>query len=143
MPRLYREAPLYSIWEGSGNVICLDILRAIAKEPNCLAAILHEIRLASGADRRLSAYFSNVESVLHEQAAQSSPTDSERGARSLAEKTALALQASLIVRYSPSAVADAFCASRIAGNCGHTFGTLPKEANIRSIIDAVCSSLPT
>ena len=145
MPRLYREAPLYSIWEGSGNVICLDILRAIAKEPNSLAAILHEIRLGAGADRHLNAYISTVESALNQQAqqtAQNSGTDSEREARSLAEKTALALQGSLVVRYSSSAVADAFCSSRIAGNYGHTFGTLPNEVNVQSILDAACDSLP-
>jgi len=142
MPRLYREAPLYSIWEGSGNVICLDILRAIAKEPNSLAAILHEIRLGAGADRRLSAYISSVESALNKQSAQNSNPDSEREARSLAEKMALALQGSLIVRYGSSPVADAFCSSRIAGNYGHTFGTLPTEANVQSILDAACNSLP-
>jgi putative acyl-CoA dehydrogenase len=142
IPRLYREAPLYSIWEGSGNVICLDILRAIAKEPNSLAAILHEIRLGAGADRRLSAYISTVESALNKQAAQNSSANSEGEARNLAEKTALALQGSLIARYSSSAVADAFCSSRIAGNCGHTFGTLPNEVNIQSILDAACNSFP-
>ena len=142
MPRLYREAPLYSIWEGSGNVICLDILRAIAKEPNSLAAILHEIRLGAGADQRLSAYISNVESALNKPTAQNSSANSEGEARSLAEKTALALQGSLIVRYSSSAVADAFCSSRIAGNYGHTFGTLSSEVNIQSILDAACNSLP-
>jgi putative acyl-CoA dehydrogenase len=145
MPRLYREAPLYSIWEGSGNVICLDILRAIAREPNSLAAILHEIRLGAGADRRLNEYISNLESGLKKQtkqAADNSSVDSEAEARSLAEKTALALQASLVVRYSSPAVADAFCSSRIAGNYGHTFGTLPTEVNIQSILDAASNPLP-
>jgi putative acyl-CoA dehydrogenase len=144
MPRLYREAPLYSIWEGSGNVICLDILRAIAKEPESLEVILHEMRLAGGADRRLKEYMSNVESALNQarQIGQDNSANSEGEARRLAGKTALALQASLIVRYGSSAVADAFCSSRIAGNYGHTFGTLSNEANTQSILDAAANSLP-
>ncbi|HEV3317397.1 MAG TPA: acyl-CoA dehydrogenase family protein, partial [Candidatus Angelobacter sp.] len=96
MPRLYREAPLNSIWEGSGNVICLDILRALAKEPASLDALISEIRLATGADSRLNAFIADVESSLVK---GRNGSDSEGQARQLAEKLALALQASLLVRH--------------------------------------------
>ena len=142
MPRLYREAPLYSIWEGSGNVICLDILRAIAREPNSLEAIIRDIRLGAGSDRRLDEYISKLGSNLQKLAANKRAETSEAEARSLAEKLALALQASLMVRFSSSAEADAFCASRIAGNYGHAFGTLPNEVDVHSILDGGCKNLP-
>jgi len=145
LPRLYREAPLYSIWEGSGNVICLDILRVIAKEPDSLDAILHEIRLGSGAERRLTAYLSRVESDLGRLAqprGRPGIQTSEAEARRLAEKLAVALEASLLVRYGSSAATDAFCSSRLEGNYGHTFGTLPTEVDTQSLVSAVSSSLP-
>jgi putative acyl-CoA dehydrogenase len=142
MPRLYREAPLYSIWEGSGNVICLDILRALVKEPNSIDAVRQEIRLGAEADRRLSAYLSEVESDLSKQARQAARNGDlgrEAEARRLAEKTALALQASLMVRYGSSAEADAFCSSRLEGNYGHMFGTLGGDVDAQSILTAACS----
>ncbi|HMD97459.1 MAG TPA: acyl-CoA dehydrogenase family protein [Terriglobia bacterium] len=145
LPRLYREAPLYSIWEGSGNVICLDILRVIAKEPDCLDAIIHEIRLGGGAERRLNAYLLSVESdltKLAQQRGRPSNQGSEGEARRLAERLAVALGASLLVRYGSSAAADAFCSSRIEGNYGQTFGTLPTEVNIEALVSAVSNSLP-
>ncbi len=142
MPRLYREAPLYSIWEGSGNVICLDILRAIAREPNALDAVVREIRLGVGGNRHLDDYISKMEAEALEQTTKKSAESAEREARRLAEKLALALQASLMVRFSSSAEADAFCASRIGGNYGHAFGTLPYQADVQSILDGVCKNLP-
>ena len=145
LPRLYREAPLYSIWEGSGNVICLDILRVIAKEPDALDAILHEIRLGGGAERRLNACLSRIESDLTrlaQQRGQPGNQSSEGEARSLAERLALALQASLLLRYGSSAAADAFCAARLEGNYGRTFGTLPTEVDTQSIVSVVSNSLP-
>jgi len=144
MPRLYREAPLYSIWEGSGNVICLDILRAIAKEPNSADAIIHEIRQGGGADRRLDEYVANLESDLTGLTQQRSAygiAGSEAQARRLAEKLALALEASLIVRHGSSAEAGAFVSSRIAGDCGCTFGTLSAELDSQSIVAAVADGL--
>jgi putative acyl-CoA dehydrogenase len=123
MPRLYREAPLNSIWEGSGNVIALDVLRAIAKEPEALERVLGEIRLAG--DPRVEKF-----------AASAVTNAAEQDARRLAERLALALQASLVVRFSPPAIADAFCASRLAGDWGHAFGTLPQGADIDGIIAA-------
>jgi putative acyl-CoA dehydrogenase len=133
MPRLYREAPLNSIWEGSGNVICLDILRALAKEPASLDALISEIRLATGADSLLNAFIADVESSLVK---GRNGSDSEGQARRLAEKLALALQASLLVRHGSPAVAEAFCVSRLAGNHGYTFGTLPAGVDINAILSS-------
>src|SRR5579859_3223813 len=125
MPRLYREAPLNSIWEGSGNVICLDILRAISKEPAAVESLLAEIRLGCGADRRFDAYVDALDlgSV------------SEGGARRLAERLAIAIEASLLLRFSPLPVAEAFCGTRLADGGGHTFGTLPAGVETRELID--------
>jgi len=144
MPRLYREAPLYSIWEGSGNVICLDILRAIAKEQSALDAVVHEVRLGTGADRRLDASISSLESDLSK-LAQPGPDrslSSEAEARRLAEKLALTLEASLMIRYGSTAEADAFVSSRLAGNGGHTFGTLAGNVDARLIVSALADGLP-
>jgi putative acyl-CoA dehydrogenase len=120
MPRLYREAPLASIWEGSGNVIALDVLRAIAKAPHALDRVLDEIRLAN--DGRVERSISGIRELTREE-----------DARTLAERLALALQASLLIRFSPAPVADAFCASRLEGNGGRAFGTL-RSADIDSVI---------
>jgi len=133
MPRLYREAPLNSIWEGSGNVICLDILRALGKEPATLEAVISELRLSAGADPRLSALAADLESGLRK---GKNGTDSEGQARRLAEKLAVALQASLLARHGSPAVAEAFCATRLAGDHGYTFGTLPSGVNIDGILDS-------
>jgi putative acyl-CoA dehydrogenase len=144
MPRLYREAPLYSIWEGSGNVICLDVLRTLAREPASLDALIEEIRLGAGADARSKKFISEVESSLRKHAqriVQGSGTDSEREARRLVEKAALALQASLLIRHGQSAIAEAFCSSRIAGDGGHTFGTLPEALNLKLIVDRVSENV--
>ena len=128
LPRLYREAPLNSIWEGSGNVICLDILRAIKKEPDAAASVGDEIRLARGADRRFDAFTDRLEKDLIEAA-------TELEARRLAERLALALQASLLIRHSIPEVADAFCATRLANEGGRGYGTLPANVNFRAIIE--------
>jgi putative acyl-CoA dehydrogenase len=128
LPRLYREAPLNSIWEGSGNVICLDILRAMKKEPDAVESVLNEIRLARGSDSHLDAYAARIEGDLEQ-----TPTEIE--ARRLAERLALALQASLLVRHSIPAVADAFCATRLAGEGGRNFGTLPPGVHFPAIIE--------
>ena len=128
LPRVYREAPLNSIWEGSGNVICLDVLRAVAKEPDSLEAVLEEIRLGAAADRRLDAFVAGLGQRLVR------PQESE--ARRLVEDLALALQGSLLVRFASPAVADAFCASRLAGDRGQAFGTLPARTDFGSILAA-------
>ncbi len=128
MPRLYRESPLNSIWEGSGNINCLDVLRAVRKEPESLESFLAEVRLARGAHRDLDAHIKRLESKL---AADLTEWD----ARRLTEDLALALEASLMVRHSVPAMADTFCSSRIAGNHGHVFGTLPSGTSFRFILD--------
>jgi putative acyl-CoA dehydrogenase len=131
LARLYREAPLNSIWEGSGNVQCLDVLRALGKSPESLAAFLAEVGEAKGADRRLDAHVASLERDL----AALSPSDEFEGqARRLVERLALAFQGSLLVRHSPAAVADAFCATRLAHEGGRAFGTLPPATDFEAIL---------
>jgi putative acyl-CoA dehydrogenase len=122
LARLYREAPLNSIWEGSGNVNALDVMRAVAREPSTLEALTKELHEVRGRSVDLDAH---VDSALA-QARSLDPmsTDASFGARAVVERLALALQASLLVQHSPGPVADAFVASRIAGRRGHTFGSL-------------------
>ncbi|ARF59889.1 acyl-CoA dehydrogenase family protein [Streptomyces gilvosporeus] len=132
MPRLYREAPLLSIWEGSGNVAALDVLRALGKEPACLDAFFAEVDAAAGADRRLDAAVASVRGML---GALAVPERAQLMARSLAERMALVLQGSLLVRHSHPAVADAFCASRLGGEWGHAFGTLPTGVDLGAILE--------
>jgi putative acyl-CoA dehydrogenase len=130
MPRLYREAPLNSIWEGSGNVNALDLLRALVKQPASLDAYRAEIALAHGADARLDRAATEVTEML-----AADPASLEAGARRVVERMALVLQASLLVRHAPPAVADAFCASRLGGEGGLAFGTLPARVDMRAIVD--------
>jgi putative acyl-CoA dehydrogenase len=127
--RLYREAPLNGIWEGTGNVICLDALRAMRREPETVGVFLDELRAARGGDGRLNAYAGQLAARL------SDPDRLEAAARRLVEMMAVALQASLLVRHAPSAVADAFCATRLDGDWGRAFGTLPDGLETRAIID--------
>jgi putative acyl-CoA dehydrogenase len=126
LPRLYREAPLNSIWEGSGNVICLDVLRALAREPGAGDALIAELRLARGGDRRLDAAIDDAEAQL--------ARPDEALARRLVESLAIALQGSLLVRYSHAAVTNAFCATRIAGDHGYAFGTLPPGLDVEAML---------
>ena len=130
MPRLFRESPLASIWEGSGNVQCLDVLRAMVKSPASVEAFFGEVMEAAGAEPRLDAYVTSLRDEI--------PGDVEtiqHRARRIVERMAIALQASLLVRYGDEAVADAFCASRLAGDWGHAFGTLPSGADFTRIIE--------
>jgi putative acyl-CoA dehydrogenase len=128
MPRLYREAPLSSIWEGSGNVAALDALRAMGKQPESVEAFFTEVGKASGADARLD----DATARLHKELANFS--DIEYRARRVVESMALVLQGSLLVRHAPAAVADAFCASRFGGDWGIAFGTLPPGVDTTAII---------
>ena len=128
LPRLYREAPVNAIWEGSGNVIALDVLRAMGREPDALPAFLAELQLARGGDARLDRWLDRLEAEL------ANPRDAEGQARRLVEAMGLALQASLLVRSAPPAVADAFCAARLAEG-GLTFGTLPPGADLEFILE--------
>jgi len=134
MPRLYREAPLYSIWEGSGNVMCLDVLRALTKEPASVEALLAEFQSTTGADQRLDGYVAGIRTML--------ATSSGDGylARDLTERLALALQASLVMRHSSPAVADAFIASRLAGQHGQAFGTLSAGVDVKSVLEPFVST---
>jgi putative acyl-CoA dehydrogenase len=129
MPRLYREAPLASIWEGSGNVICLDVLRAIAGRPESLALYLGELDAARGADRRLDDFVGRLRREL------SDPWERESRARRIVEAMGLGLSAALLVRHAPPAVADAFCAARLGGGAGHEYGTLPAGTDFEAIIE--------
>lgn len=127
MPRHYREAPLLSIWEGSGNVNALDVLRALGRSPESAESFFGELALARGANAHLDA---TVTSLKRELAGAD-----ELSARRVVERMALALQASLLVRHAPPAVADAFCATRLGGDWGHSFGTLPSGTDLGAILD--------
>ncbi|HVV09711.1 acyl-CoA dehydrogenase family protein [Amycolatopsis sp.] len=129
MPRLYREAPLLSIWEGSGNVAALDALRAMGKQPESVEAFFGEVDLAAGADSRLDDAIGRVRKELADL------DDIQYRARRLVESMALVLQGSLLVRYAPAAVADAFCASRLGGDWGIAFGTLPSTVDTKAVVE--------
>ena len=129
MPRLYREAPLNSIWEGSGNVNCLDVLRAMAKEPAIVQAFFAEVTRAQGMDTRLDTAITRLKDEL------SNLADVEIRARRVVEQMALVLQGALLLQYGYQAVADAFCASRLADDWGHAFGTLSIGTDFASIIE--------
>ncbi len=128
MARLYREAPLASIWEGSGNVMSLDVLRALTRSPRSLEVFLDEVEQARGADARLDARVAQLKDQFAD------PSTLEVRARRVVEGMALCLQGSLLVRTAPPAVADAFCASRLADDRGLEYGTLPAGVDFESII---------
>ncbi|MXM63828.1 DNA alkylation response protein [Streptomyces sp. HUCO-GS316] len=129
MPRLVRESPLNSIWEGAGNVQALDVLRALQREPHSLNAYLQEVGRARGADHRLDGAIKNLLTELAD-------LDGVEGrARRLAERLALVLQGSLLVRFAPPGVADAFCASRLGGDGGAAFGTLPSSLDLAAVLE--------
>ena len=130
MPRLFRESPLASIWEGSGNVQCLDVLRAMLRNPASAEAFAAEVGEGAVAEPRLDAFGRKLRDDL-----ASDPETLETRARSLVERMALALQASLLVRFGDPAVADAFCASRLEGDWGRAFGTLPAGVDYERIIE--------
>jgi putative acyl-CoA dehydrogenase len=129
MPRLYRQQPLQSIWEGSGNVICLDVLRALNRSPETLDEFMAECRGAAGAEPALDDWVDALERELRD------PDERETRARRLVERLALALQASLLVRYGDPAVAEAFCASRLADDRDLAFGTLPAGVDAAAIVE--------
>ena len=142
MPLLYRDAPLGSIWEGSGNVAALDVLRAMVREPDGLPAFMAECDLAAGGNARLDAHLALVGDQGHALLAghqdgslEGRLYDSQFGARRVVEDLAVGLQASLLVRHAPPAVADAFCAARLGGGGGRVYGTLPHGVDSMAIID--------
>jgi putative acyl-CoA dehydrogenase len=129
LPRLYREAPLNSIWEGSGNVNCLDVLRALEREPESLEALRAELGLARGGNSHLDTALGELDLALADD------EDAELRARRLVERLALCLQASLLVRHAPTEVADAFCATRLGDEGGRAYGTLPRAVDLRAIVE--------
>jgi putative acyl-CoA dehydrogenase len=129
MPRMYREVPLNSIWEGSGNVNSLDVLRAMAKMPEAVQAFFAEVDEAAAAEPRLDAFVARLKGDLSE------AEGLEFRARGLVERMALALQGSLLVRHGDPAVADAFCATRLAGERGRAYGTLPPGVDFARILE--------
>lgn len=128
LPRLYRQAPLNSIWEGSGNVQCLDVLRAIAKDPQSKHALFQELTHARGKNRHYDNFV--VELTL----AFNQHEDIEVRSRLLTEKTALALQAAQLLKHGEGVLADAFCESRLSHQHGMAFGTLPAHVPFDDII---------
>jgi putative acyl-CoA dehydrogenase len=132
MPRHYRDSPLNSIWEGSGNVAALDVLRAMVKEPDGLPAFLEECELARGSDKHLDAH---LDSVKAEIAGLVDAGDTQTQARRVVERLALTLQGSLLVRNGPAAVSDAFCAARLGGEGGRAYGTLPAGVDTQAILE--------
>jgi putative acyl-CoA dehydrogenase len=132
LPRLFRQSPLNGVWEGSGNVICLDVLRALGRQPDALEAYWDEV----GGDRRLDDAAARLQKELAD-------LDSiETRARRLVEQMAVLFQAALLVRHAPPAVGDAFIASRIEGDGGRAFGTLPPGTDTTAIIERARPTVP-
>jgi putative acyl-CoA dehydrogenase len=128
LARAYREAPLMSVWEGSGNVQALDVLRALGRSPDALGAVLGEVALAEGGHRVLDAELDALRRLRPDAA-------DEAGARLLAGRLARAIQAALLVRHAPDAVADAFCVTRVGPAQGRTFGELPPGVDVEAIVE--------
>ena len=129
MPRLYREAPVNAIWEGSGNVQCLDVLRAMSRTPPVVDAFFAEVLLSKGANPALDRHVASLARDLGDHA------DLEYRARGLVDRMALTLQASLLVRHAPAWVSDAFCQSRLAQAGTHNYGSLPRGLDVSAIIE--------
>ncbi|HMZ85700.1 MAG TPA: acyl-CoA dehydrogenase family protein [Giesbergeria sp.] len=128
-PRLFRESPVNAIWEGSGNIQCLDVLRAMSKTPEVVDAFFAELRLALGQNTLLDQHVRDLGKEFAD------TTDLQYRARHVVERMALALQASLLVRGAPAFVADAFCASRLAPEGSFNYGALPRGVDVAAIIE--------
>jgi putative acyl-CoA dehydrogenase len=133
MPRLLRDSPLNSIWEGSGNVIALDVLRAMTRAPEAFDALMQEVDLAAGMDGRLDAESAKLRAAVA--GLSKDPSGAQYLARAITERLAIALQASMVLRHSPSHVAEAFVASRLSQSPGRAFGTLPPGVDCAAIVD--------
>ena len=129
LPRLYREAPLNSIWEGSGNVMCLDVLRAARRETGAVDALVGELELARGGNARLDRHVGALATALRESAFD------ERDGRRIAGAIAVGLAAALLVRHAPVALADAFCAARLGEDSARPLGTLPANVDLPGILE--------
>jgi len=130
LPRIYREMPVNSVWEGSANIICLDVRRAMTKSPEAIEVFLGEIQGARGGNARFDRFLGGLEAEL-----RAAPQASEGLARRMVGRMAVALQAALLVQHAPPAVSDAFCASRLENEAGGAFGTLPGGIDTRAIVD--------
>jgi putative acyl-CoA dehydrogenase len=128
LARIYRQMPLNSIWEGSGNIMCLDVLRAARRHPRSLEVLTAELAAAAGRNRHYDAFAARLTSACLD------PERLEQRGRRIAQGLALALQASLLLRHAPPFVAEAFCQSRLGGDWGQTFGTLPSQTAFADII---------
>jgi putative acyl-CoA dehydrogenase len=128
MPRLYRQAPLNSIWEGAGNLMALDALRALLRAPETRDALAAELEPARGGDARLDRQVADTLEALGQSA-------DEACARRICERLALAVQGALLVRFAPSAIAEGFCASRLACESGRAFGALPRGLDLKAIVE--------
>lgn len=126
-PRLLRESPVNAIWEGSGNIQCLDLMRAVRKTPDALAVFFDELKRARGGNPRLDAWVRELEQDIGQL--------SEYRAREIADRMALALQAALLQQHAPAFVADAFCASRLSGIGPRNYGALPPDVDCAAIIE--------
>lgn len=129
MPRLFRESPVNAIWEGSGNIQCLDVLRAIEKQPEVLDVYFAELQRAQGADKRLDQFIMRLKSEFTDR------NMLQYRARSITDNMAVGLQAALLVQHASTDVADAFCASRLAAKTGLNYGTLPTGLNCAAIVE--------
>ncbi|SOC53322.1 putative acyl-CoA dehydrogenase [Blastococcus aggregatus] len=136
LPRLYRQSPLNSIWEGSGNVIALDVLRAMGRSSESLAAVTEEIDLARGVDPRFDDAVKRLSAELGD------PDRLPLRARRIAGLLALCLQGSLLLRHAPAPVADAFCASRLGGDWGAVLGTLPATTDVAALVSRAAVGTP-
>jgi putative acyl-CoA dehydrogenase len=128
MPRLYREAPINAIWEGSGNVQCLDVLRAISRAPQTLEAYFSEVESARGANRAFDAHIAALKDEMRDLA------DFEERARDLCDRLALGLQASAMIKSAPAAISDAFCRSRLEARGARNWGALPKGLDLAAVV---------
>ena len=133
LARLYREAPLNSIWEGAGNVNALDVLRAVGREPLAVEALDKELSLARGLDRRLDAAVERTLAGVRA-VASADPVDAQLGARRLVQDVAVTLQAALLVQHSPAVVAETYLGSRLGEQDGRVFGTMPIGAGAAGAI---------
>ena len=130
MPRLFRESPLNAIWEGSGNVIALDLLRAFSREPGARDVLFSILEPTRGSDPRLDHAIDSLDRMI------TGITDPDREARRLIEKAALVIQGALAVQHGSSQLADVFCATRLEGDWGHLFGTIPGGLAIDDLVAA-------
>ena len=129
MPRLYREAPLNSIWEGSGNIICLDILRTLNKYPETMQVFFSEVEIARGENKYLDTATQEIKNLLADNSTL------EASARRLTELMAITLQAALLIQNAPEDIASSFCSTRLNKEWGYTYGTLPKATNLDLILN--------